>query len=200
MNTTVLFAEILISGLQASLWVFLVILDICGIQWLQFFSSPEISEWKTIITIFLLSVFYVAGIAFDRISDFIFSGWYKKIQAKIFPNIEVVISTLRFQLGNDNEYLNRQIEYIRSRIRLARSAALNFGMTTISALPLILTRISLPEEKNSLFYLVLVGGILLVMALLFAWYQLTGSYFRLVKAYWDLCSPTKKKKLLGKVY
>jgi len=188
MNTTLLFAELLIIGLQGSLWVFLLALNIFGYSWLQGLHSTGISEWQAVIIALLLSFVYVLGIVIDRLADVIFSGQNKRIQEKIIPNAPFPPSVMRFALGKDNEYLNRQFEYTRSRMRIARASSLNFGLSTVLTATFILYHLQNLNtmERWTCFFFVLITGLALTAATVYTWSKLMQTYFVLVKSNYEL--------------
>jgi len=79
----------------------------------------------------MLSIFYVIGIIIDRVADALFSGWERKLRKIGFPDSPMPIVVLRFELARGNEHLNHQFEYNRTRMRISRASALNFGLATI---------------------------------------------------------------------
>jgi hypothetical protein len=187
MNTTLLFAELLIIGLQGSLWIFLLVLNIFGYRWLQGLHSTGLSEWQAVLIALLLSFVYVLGIIIDRLADLIFSRQNKSIGEKIIPNAPFPVSVMRFTMGKDNEYLNRQFEYTRSRMRIARASSLNFGLSTILAATFILLRLQNLNsmEKWVCFFFVLLTGIFLTAATVYTWNKLMRTYFELVKSNYE---------------
>lgn len=188
MNTTLLFAELLIIGLQTSLWTFLLVLNVFGNSWFQVLQSTGLYNWQAVIIILLLSIFYVLGIIIDRLADLVFSRWDRRIADKIIPHPPWPISVMRFELGRDNEYLNRQFEYTRSRMRIARASSLNFGASTILVMLLILTRLQSTSatERWEYFIFTSIIGVLLTVAAIYSWHKLTRTYFGLVKANYEL--------------
>lgn len=72
MGTTLLFVELLITGVQASVWLVLVGVNIYGFGWFQALST-SLKEWQTPAAIVVLSFIYVLGIAVDRVADGVFS-------------------------------------------------------------------------------------------------------------------------------
>jgi len=186
MSTTLLFAELLIIGLQATIWLSLLIVDIWGYKWLSAFQNIGLSDWQTVIVVLALSFIYVLGIIFDRVADLVFSGWDKRIRDKIIPNAPLPIAVMRFELGKDNEYLNRQFEYTRSRIRIARASAINFTLTTFLAILFILIHLKgNPAQVGYLIFLFVLGSFL-VGATIYTWHKLERTYFGLVKANYEL--------------
>lgn len=193
MNTTLLFAELLIIGLQASVWLFLLALVVFGTNWLQALSTLGLADWQTAIVVIALSIVYVLGIIIDRLADLVFARWDKKIRERIFPNAPLSIGVMRFQLGKDNEYLNRQFEYTRSRMRISRASILNFILMTILGVILI-AQLQFPttEEKTKSLITALSIGVFLSVSAIYTWNKLTQTFIGLVKANWDLMKQEDK--------
>ena len=181
MSTTVLFVELLIIGFQGGVWILLLIFSVFGYNWLLELQSTGISDWQTLITALLLSMFYVLGIMIDRTADAIFSGWSQRIKQTVFPNSTAPTSAIRF--GLTNEYLNRQIEYTRTRMRIVRSSSINFGLTTVFAVIFIVTKLqtlSMAERWICLAF-TLFSGVTLTTAAIVIWRSLTRGYYETVK-------------------
>jgi len=201
MNTTVLFVELLIIGFQGGIWILFLILSVFGYKWLLGLQSTGISDWQTLITIFLLSMLYVLGIIIDRTADAIFSGWSKRIKKRVFPDSDAPTSAIRF--GFTNEYLNRQIEYTRTRMRIARASSVNFALTTIFAVVFIATQLQGISDTERLRYLAftLIFGIALAITAIVIWKSLTRGYYETVKKNVpmpSLRSSRKTKRIVNK--
>jgi|YNPNPStandDraft_1061719.scaffolds.fasta_scaffold104357_2 hypothetical protein len=186
MSTTLLFAELLIIGLQATIWLSLIVVNIWGYKWLSALQAVGLSDWQTVIVVLALSFVYVLGIIIDRVADLIFSGWDKRIREKIIPNAPLPIAVMRFELGKDNEYLNRQFEYTRSRMRIARASSVNFSLITLLAIQFVL--LHLQGNPGQIGYLIFLSvfGSFLVCTTLYSWYKLERTYFGLVRANYEL--------------
>jgi hypothetical protein len=185
MNVTLLFAELVIIGIQVSLWLFCLILNIFGYDWLQRLQSLGLNNWQNIIVTFLLSLSYVLGIIFDRLSDRVFSKWEKRVKGEVFPLPSIAV---RFDLGKDNEYLNRQFEYMRSRMRIARASSINFGLTTIFVSLFILTRVQNLSRVEAWTYssAIILLGALLTSAAIYAFDKSLRGFYRLLKVNYEL--------------
>jgi uncharacterized protein YacL len=111
------------------------------------------------------------------------------------------MSVIRFQLGRDNEYLNRHIEYIRSRIRIARASTINFALVTLFVALFIQLRLQQmsPAERWPLFAFELILGIVLVVIATYSWYKLTGGYYYLVKVNSNFLQTKQKDEHTKKV-
>jgi hypothetical protein len=133
------------------------------------------------------------GIIFDRVADSFFRRWDKKLRRKILPDETLKVVTMRFHLVKDNESLNHLFEYTRSRMRVVRASALNFAITTVLLVSLILIRVPNSPEKLSYIFFTVIIGILLTIGSIFAWYHLTQTYFILVKKNWDFQTSQQNK-------
>jgi len=86
MTTVLLFAELLIIGLQVCVWFFLLTLIVFDVNWIQALLSTRLSDWAVIIVAILVSIFYALGIIFDRLADLVFSGWEKRLRKNMTPD------------------------------------------------------------------------------------------------------------------
>lgn len=180
MNTTLIFAELLIIGLQTGLWLFFIVANLFGYEWLGKIDLAALANWETTILIIGVSILYMLGIAADRIADLFFAKWEIKIKDKFIPDSPLPpLTVMRFEVSKGNEYLNKHFEYTRSRMRIARASSLNFLLSTILAATSIVFRldvITYPEKWNLLFVVVIVGFVITVISI-YAWHNLTSSYF-----------------------
>lgn len=121
MNTTLLFAEILIVGLQSGVWLIFLLFSVLGIDWFQNISAL-LKDWQTVLLAILIPLLYVMGIIIDRFSDRIFENWNERTKKSVMGNEQLSLTIMRFALGKDNEFLNQQIEYTRTKMRIARAS------------------------------------------------------------------------------
>lgn len=201
MNTTLMFAELLIVGLQVTAWLFLLILNIFGYSWLEKIPLSIVADWQTALVLVGVSVFYILGVLFDRVADSIFNRWNFKIRKQIFHDLPPTasIGAIRFEVVKDNENLNRYFEYVNTRLRIARSSAINFGIITVLAVIFVLGRLTAvgSNEKVTLVITIMVLGVLVTSVSIFAWYELTRIYFRMVRVTYEKL-PSKDDKLVLK--
>ena len=66
MKTTQIILEHLIAGVQATVWIALIILSVFGFDWIEFklFALQE-----TLLTVVILSFVYPLGIIIDNLAD-----------------------------------------------------------------------------------------------------------------------------------
>jgi len=197
MSTTLIFAELLIIGVQTCVWLLLLGISILGYDWLQPFQSTTLINWQVPIVLVMLSVIYVVGLIFDRLADALFLNWDIRIRNKLLPNYSVPIGVMRFEVSKDNEYLNHQFEYTRSRMRVARASAINFGLITIFSVVLLFARFSGANDLERIRYIVfvVVTGLSLTLAAVFSWYKLMIAYFTFVKANYEFHTSKKTSTL-----
>jgi len=137
MSTTLLFIELLIAGVQASVWIVLFLLAFSGVGWLAQLRADVLADWSALLTVVYLSFTYATGIIIDRAADRLFHAQYKKIGRRILPDNPRSVPAMRFALTRENDPLNAHFEYTRTRMRIARASALNFGLITLGALVFI---------------------------------------------------------------
>ncbi|MEW5939967.1 MAG: hypothetical protein AB1750_09920 [Chloroflexota bacterium] len=184
MATTLIFAELLITGIQVSIWIFILVVNVFGTEWMATLDASKIKDWQTLLAIIGLSIVYVLGIVFDRLADSLFLIWDRRIAKNKYPDIES-FSILRFEVGKDNPDLSAQFEYTRSRLRLSRSTALNFAIITV--LLIIFGIIRLPDNSsiNRVTFITFVGitGSLLTLFSVYAWHRLMTQHFNFLQKY-----------------
>lgn len=200
MGTTLLFVELLITGVQASVWLVLVGVNIYGFGWFQALSTL-LKEWQTPAAIVVLSFIYVLGIAVDRVADGVFSKLDIRIKDKEISNKNgLSVSVMRWTKGPCNEALEGHFQYMRSRIRVARASVVNLALITLLSVHAISNWV--PPSSGQCAYIIQVFflGLALVFATLFAWWKLEQSYYHLVQLHYDNGphgnSPGLKRELL----
>ena len=124
MNTTTLFAEILIIGIQALIWITMIVLSIFGFDWINEI-KPDLKDWSSIVAILLMAVGYTIGIIIDRIAYVFF---------QIVKPQNLLMKCNKVENWSKNAH-NKQIlavytgvsliQYIRSKIRIIRSTTIN---------------------------------------------------------------------------
>jgi hypothetical protein len=182
MTTTVIFAEIIIIGLQASIWITLVLINLFGTKWINI---NILKGWESLLTVFVLGIVYTLGIVVDRTSDSIFHSFDKKLRKKFISNKHLSVSEMRLRIMLKSESIAKFLEYIRSRLRIARSTSLNFFFITITSVIFLVKQSEV--NGNNIFSIVLLvasGGIVLMTFLGFIWVRITKTYYkRLDQAY-----------------
>lgn len=125
MTTTHLFVELLVVGLGALVWLFLLGAGLFGYDLGVAFEG----KWLSLETIFpLLTVAYLFGILIDRFADWLFHWWDARHLRDVFGRFhdpKKAYFRLRRTLIVDAPDLWQHLEYGRSRLRICRGWAVN---------------------------------------------------------------------------
>jgi len=151
METTKLYVELIIIGLQSSVGVAFTLINIIG---LEISKKMIVLLDKFHISILLLGVFYILGLIVDRFSDLLFQKLENKLRNKSGLKSKSVM-LLPFR---DNQY--EFMMYCRSRIRILRATIFNTLFVMTSTLWFIFL-----YTNNRLGYIifVLAGGAFIII-------------------------------------
>ncbi len=119
--------------MQACLWMALAILALFGYDWIGP-AAKAVKGWEPLLTVFVLGICYTIGIVIDRAADCVFvvvkpheilmrSSWIRK-------HAESAHNDPRMEVLNSENRAVEFLEYIRSRLRIARAAVLNSLLVT----------------------------------------------------------------------
>ena len=185
MATTAIFAEILIVGLQATIWIGLVL---AGVIDLQVGDLSSLNGWENLITVMVLASAYALGIVVDRLADSVFDPFDRRIRDKSLADKQPLpeVHYMRLEVMAQEDGKARFLDYVRSRVRVARATAFNLALIIVALLFFIGNR---PEAfvgiraRQTADFVILVGLTLLAIAV-FAWRRITKTYYwRLAQAY-----------------
>jgi hypothetical protein len=200
MTTTLLFAELLIIGLEGGIWLSFFLLSIFGVSNLEKFLLI-FKDWQLIAITIFLPLLYVIGIIIDRTADQLFRTRERKIEQEIIGDLDVSPSVMRFSLGTQNDILNQQLEYSRTRLRIVRASSINFLLIALSISTFLLTRVMTIPSSVLWGYVgltLILGGIFSYAAFL-SWRSLTRGHLKLAKAMYDYQNPrSSRRKILKK--
>lgn len=142
MTSTAIFAEILVVGLQAMVWLVMLCLWIADLKGIPVGSIGGrlggLKEWAALITTFVLGFAYTLGIIVDRLADSISTGIERRFFRQTKPGRTdeksgEPVPIKRLLVMSKAPEITKFLEYIRSRMRIARSTSLNLLLTTIAA-------------------------------------------------------------------
>jgi len=144
MSTTPLFVEVLVIGIQACVWIALIALSLVGYEWLTAAKSG-LSDWVPLITIVFLAASYSVGIIMDRIAE----GFMRLLRPHelilrvkwIKRNVEGAADDPRIPVMVSNNTASAFLEYVRSRLRIARATVLNLALISTAAVVFVFTRL-----------------------------------------------------------
>ncbi len=135
MNTTSIFVELVIIGFHSLIWVGLFVLTIVG---------PEKLPIDKILTLDMalpaLAAGYILGILIDRLADIAFIPADHRLRKEHDLHGLPPFLAMRFYILHKSKDSYDQLEYTRSRLRIARAGFLNFIMITIASMLLVCIR------------------------------------------------------------
>lgn len=185
MATTAIFAELLIIGLEACVWLVLFSRIILGT------SEVDISVlkgWEALATIFVLGVAYTLGIVVDRLTDSLLHSIDVKLRNRWIPRREgdPSVSERRLRIMAENERMAEFLDYLRSRVRIARSTVFNLALILVALIVLGIQKATTFADPGAGRVLVMAGTVvpLLLAFALFSWVRISKTYYhRLDQAY-----------------
>ncbi len=150
MATTAVFIEILLVGIQAVIWMLMLLLIVVGPAEAKDLPWDDIESWAALLSFAIAGMAYAAGVIVDRLADSLFTlvigpivcgderkKWLKKSKNFWSKNAEKDDTVgngekrlLVRQYGGD---MTTFLDYVRSRLRIARSTALNLALVTTFA-------------------------------------------------------------------
>jgi hypothetical protein len=131
MTTTAVFAEVLVAGIEATVWLVLLAFAIAQPDKFDISRLAPLKEWAVLITTFTLALAYAIGIIVDRVADTLFKAFFRKTPSDV--------PMMRLQVLARGDKVTDFVEYIRSRIRVSRATMVNLAVTAI-VLPVFLRR------------------------------------------------------------
>ncbi|KKQ34482.1 MAG: hypothetical protein US52_C0057G0003 [candidate division WS6 bacterium GW2011_GWA2_37_6] len=178
MNTTDIFIEHLIAGVQVGVWLLLLFLSVFGYEWVNI---EQIQQMQLILAVILLPFIYPLGIVVDNIADEILQPLHRRIRKSVVGDKD--ISTARLMLRLQSEHTASQLDYIRRRIRISRSTFINMIIITITSVIFTIGR--LQDKLNGDFYKALIFEIIIGSVFIYlswnSWADFTTTQYKRVK-------------------
>jgi hypothetical protein len=170
MSTTQLFAELLVIGIGACVWVVLFVAAALGYR-----VDYDVARIEPSLIVVLVGVAYVLGIATDRLAYALFRKVEERIEKHVARSRDDLATTREesdpagaTQMENyvltSSEVLGVKIQYNRSRLRICRAWVVNTLAAAVAVVVWDLRVGSLP-----LTMLLIVVGAILAMCLLLLW-------------------------------
>jgi 8-oxo-dGTP pyrophosphatase MutT (NUDIX family) len=202
--TTALVAEILIIGLEASVWLWLLLSGLFGRNLVRFHILSDLGALGLLATV---AAAYVIGVIVDRIADSLYKQLsdsargerlLRRFGRKNVPK-SVATGDMRLRLMSIDDGRSRFLEYQRSRWRIARATVFNLSCCLPMSLLFIAVRTDLGIAAT-----VAVGSLLLMAAVLSLYAaeriqtayveRLVNSYEMLRRDHPDLEDPVQQHK------
>jgi hypothetical protein len=175
MNTTNIFVELVVVGFHTLIWIGIIVLALVGYQ------NLDLEKLLTVnLALPILAMTYILGILVDRVSDFMLISQDLKMRLTDKQmDLPSSFLTMRYYILHKSSDIYAQLEYIRSRLRIARASILNFALTTIAFLLFIWFQLGTLLSIQNLIVasvITLVIGVILTAASYQAWTGLIKSY------------------------
>lgn len=193
MNTSLVFAELIIIGLEGGIWLLLLFTGAYGAKALSDILSL-FRDWQILVTAVLLVLIYVFGVIIDRMADWAFRSREHKLDDEIVGNMPVTISVMRYSLGTQNDFLNQQLEYTRTRIRIVRASTINFLLIAVGLSFFFLNQLPASAMRLQYVAITLLAGGALSYGSYRTWRSLKRAHLTLAKEMYDHQSGLSGKK------
>jgi hypothetical protein len=183
MSTTAIFAELLVIGIQGVIWIALLLAGVFQIQ-----IPPDgyivSREWSALATAVALATAYSVGVIIDRLADSAFSIFDREIRRKTLTDQgKGFVSKARMDVLNHGGEMSEFLEYVRSRLRIARATAANSAAGTV-ALCVFLHRSA--HQPTCVVFGVAMMGALASALTFYAWIRISVTYYNRLLDSWDV--------------
>jgi len=183
-TTTAIVAELLVGGLEALLWLAALFFAIHGfprhpVAWLNIGK-----DFVVPLTFALVAFSYVLGVLVDRISDSLLSPIDWAMRRRLLPK-DFSVPRTRLLVMHKGEQMTKFLDYVRSRMRIARVTALNLMIGTVVAVLLVVR-----QHVDVSVYAVALTGVIATAASAFAWLRITRTYYRRLAQALDILKET----------
>lgn len=177
MSTTSVFAELIVVGLGASVWIALLVSRIFGSDWT--FNLGKLFNIANVPTsIGLIALVYSIGIVVDEICDFASTPLAKRIRrAEGIPS-EAKAWKMQAEVQQGAPEAAKHLQYMRSRLRIVRAAVPN-SLLSIVFLELYVLQSELSQDSWRVSMIWGGGAVFLIAAI-----ASSLVYWRLASAYW----------------
>src|SRR5438445_11983400 len=117
-------AELVIPGLQAIGWLYLIGCLVLGWQWLSPVDDKLPSQ---IVLVVVGALAYTLGDAVDRVADSLLTAIMDRIKPPP-PGRRAELVKMRVRVHGQGGDISEHLQYVRSRLRIARSTILNLAV------------------------------------------------------------------------
>jgi drug/metabolite transporter (DMT)-like permease len=191
MNTTTLYAELIVVGSGTSIFIVLFFYSLFGdASWLS--KLGGLSSIGSVVSLIpVLSVLYLLGIVITNVGHLVFKRWEERLRKKNLSDIKSEYEEVRTTLyTSTNKDLMEQFEFRRSKIRICRGWFINSILIIIALVTYLWTK-KIPES-TVWFWIVIVG--LLMMGIGISWWNATITELEWLKSYAKQKKPDSKSR------
>jgi hypothetical protein len=180
MSTTTVLVEIIIIGVQTSIWLMLLLLTFTGYKWI---SWESLEKWNTVALALAVPVIYSLGAIFDMLNYVIAYKVIGRIFNKYIKPAPQFQSKLLVCLSEDSE-MSKLIQERHNRLRVLVSTVVNCFMITVSASAFTLFQVNRPHL--TLISSIVISGVLLTGLSLYAYVVLSNAFGDTVDAGYEI--------------
>lgn len=174
MEFTQLYVEMVIIGLETSIWIYTIFVNISGNKIYDGISTITDSF---ALSVLLIGILYVIGIMMDGIANILFQNNENRVRQK--SGLQAKSTILIWQ---ETDQAKKYFEYARSRIRILRSSVLNMPLISVN---LIWYVCRFDYNKLLSFYILFLGAFFTLMSWK-AFQKLLNSYYNKARVL-ELC-------------
>lgn len=167
METTQLYVELIIIGLETSIWMCAFFINIIGKQILSMVANI-LDNFAS--SLFLVGIIYIIGLIMDRFLNFLYQKIKKRIKNE--SGFEGETSILIWQKHNQEEYF----KYAKAKIKILRASTLNFPLISISFICYIWNFVETSRNILSIY--------IFMLGILFTWTS-WKAYLDSLKSYYQ---------------
>jgi hypothetical protein len=172
-STTAIVVELLVVGLQALAWAIVLVLAFTGVPADPTKKLHELSDWAPMLSAFGIAAAYTLGILVDRLSDGAFAKIDARIQSEEIDDPKFHQAKARLEVMHESPGMTAFIEYIRSRVRIARSTTMNALLGTIATSVFFAMR----DDWRAVLLTIIIGAVATTAAHL-TWKSIMHTYYR----------------------
>jgi hypothetical protein len=180
MNVTSLFAELIIIGCEALIWLVLLFCLFFGYDWL-FNLLPKLEKLEILVAVPVLGIAYILGIIVDELCDSFIEPWTAKLRNSLREEGQLDMWDMQALIFNKSQEGSMQLNYMKSRLRILRSSIYNFGITTCFCSILLITNQNI-QNKGYYFIIALLFGVALTCSTIYVYKRLTLAYWKRIKS------------------
>ncbi|RJP61392.1 MAG: hypothetical protein C4541_01960 [Candidatus Auribacter fodinae] len=168
MNTTALFVELLVGGVQSLVWICLI-----SLFWFEPVRIVALLKQESIASSAILLMFaYALGVIFDRVWDVLLKPVDHHIRKTMISDLDKLLGIRSRLFAQDSSHI-MFVEYIRTRMRVSRATLCNSLLTALCALLLRVCYI----EENWVEYIVFASSVIAIVSF-HAFMDITVTYYR----------------------
>lgn len=194
MSTTAIIIEHLIGGVLGATWIILLLLTVFGYHWVPI---DQIKEFSVPIAFWSLAIVYPMGIFIDELADRLLHTRMqavrdKRLQSEGLSPEDDTLTALNLLPRIDDEFVKSYFNYIRMRIRISRTATLNFPLIAATAVLFTVIHFWSSPSWWGIIITETILGIALTFFATWAWYRVSDTFAKQVARIYKGLNPIDK--------